>query len=300
MLLNSSKLLEMLEFRLKSFSEETNLFAQKYFGDLSGPDDFYNYMGIVGDNPKVVFMCQYNSNSAKYPGKNSLKLENGRISQEDDFRNSVNGFTEVVSAYIMLELMERKVPGIYFFLGDDKSTTETFWLAGSPIKYSAQWEVAKLADYAIYFGKTEFTEFQYTSAGHRMCSDEFKHQISEYFGLKAVLEYGDGDSLITFNVSEFAEYVPECVVMPVGVKHPYGAKVWTEDLLKEVYVDLNSVAKIIELTANCDWENFSVKRTPSCFSEFVGFEESFGNSQNPSHKPSQNSGFFSWLGKLFS
>lgn len=115
----------MLKYRFRPFSEESDQFTHKYFSQLeeSIHQSFYK---IIGQKPQVLFVCK-NMSGLKYSGKNSLlQSDNSIFIDESDFRNSTNNFNHIVSAYVLLEMIRLKVPGIYLFLFASKGVLK-FW-----------------------------------------------------------------------------------------------------------------------------------------------------------------------------
>ena len=301
--MDRAKLVAMLEYRLSTFSDELDDFVSEFFAELDGPDKYGNYSKTVGENPQKLFACNFSSGSP-YNGKNSIVVDGDKVKfGNDDYRNCHSNFTNVTSAFILLELIEKEIPGIYFFQGGSilehgEFTHGTEYINSA--RTSSLLGKIRNCTHGFFFGLLGDQEFVYSACGFRSCSEEFKNFATHHFGMKPK----GGSTIQTMNtpntMMDFIKVVRESIVLPTGVKHPRGiSEIQKTESYNEHYVDMNSVQSAIDKVCLLRSVDLIAKRIPEETSEYLYQDEDEKQTKKAVLKEPENSGFFAWLKSLF-
>lgn len=304
--MSKTKLMEMLKYRLRPFSDESDEFTGKYFSQLD-EETHQAFYTVIGKNPKVAFVCQYMS-SVKDSGQNSILMSDDTLYiDEKDIRNSTNNFNYIVSAYILLEMIKRKVSGIYLFLSESTYQEDRYVNGTETIGFSSTsniWGKLRKCDQTIFLGNYGDRDLLITDSGHRVCSNDYKEFICNYFGLRFAKENPYLHCTHSNStVGNLAEFIPENIVLPVGVnlgktEHNLDFYKYQKNLIVDLTYLENLIDKLVRFPAN----ESPIKRYPEHIvnGEFIGFDLNEPTVLEKITSTEKNEqGFFYWLKSLF-
>ena len=206
---NVATLLEMLRYRRQADSKSHRKFQKRFLVPVFGqPDEFGNYMRVVGDNPKprIAFMAHHDS-VHRGDGMQRLIVSNDQVMLASDKESNCLGADCATGVWLMLEMIVAGVSGRYVVHADEESggigarrlvRTNPAWLAET--------------DFAISFDRKGYNEIITHQYGSRTCSDEFARDLGELLGGGWVAD----DTGVFTDSACYESDIPECTNISVG------------------------------------------------------------------------------------
>jgi len=259
-------LITMLEYMRPEGSIHQRKFCNRYLLPVMGsPDQFGNYIKIVGDKPNVAFMAHHDT-VHKDSGKQVVRYKAGFYSTVD---GNCLGADCTSGVYLILKMIEAKVPGVYVI-----HAGEEIGCAGSSKLVASKPLWIDHVDFAISFDRKGYGSIITHQLSIRTCSDNFATDLASILDL----EY-EADSTGAYTDSnEYRGVIAECTNISVGYfsQHTKGE---TQD---KVFLDM-----LLEQLISADWSKLKKYREPAIEEDlwdndyytsfYKRFNESFSN-----------------------
>lgn len=160
--------------------------------------------------------------------------------------NECLGADDATGMYLMINMINKQVPGFYCFFRDEES-------GGKGSKWFTQNRAAEVAHIhrCISFDRCSFTNDVITEQAYGKCaSDQFALRLAQALSC-GPYKYTPNDTGIYTDSAEFVDLIPECTNISVGYYNEHGANE-TQDLyiLNHLYERLPTI----------DWEALEVYR----------------------------------------
>lgn len=227
-----------------------HLMPEGYKTDFHG-----NLYYLIGDNPTTMFTSHLDT-AGTYHGAVKHVIEDGMIKTDGE---SILGADDKTGVTIMLYMIEKKVPGLYYFF-----LAEEVGCVGSRA-VATKWGTKK-EDVAHIENMTKCVAFDrkgYNSVishmNKRTASDDFCDALAkELNGLDDRFDYKKDHTGGSTDSGKFAAIIPECTNLSVGYFHQHQS---TEKQ------DLEFMEKLCVAACKVKWEELPVKRNPKTDNE---------------------------------
>lgn len=222
----------------------------QYLPDNLEKDDFGNLYLMIGDKPETMFTSHLDTACSRHVKVNHVIKDN--IIQTD--KSSILGADCKAGVAVMLYMIEKEVPGLYyFFLGEECGCMGSRWLA-KEINDDKIFSDLNLKR-CVSFDRYGYNSFITHQMGSRCASDAFADNIIEQL---ANTEYDinfqkDSHGIYT-DSAQFTEIIPECTNISVGYK---GHHSFNESQ------DIEFLERLAKACCEIDWESSPVERDPS-------------------------------------
>ena len=207
----TTRLLEMLEFKRPAFSVYEEAFINRFIRPYKPVQDaFGNLIVNVGANPNIVW-SSHTDTVHNHSGLQELKIERGIVTARRSKFSNCLGADCTTGVWIMLEMLDAKIPGRYIFHRDEEAGGHgSKWIA----KESPEWLRGISA--AIAFdrkGKNDVI----TSQRGVTASDTFAKSFAEIIGGN----YKPSANGMFTDTRNYAALVPECTNISVGYENAH-------------------------------------------------------------------------------
>lgn len=158
------------------------------------------------------------------------------------------GADDGAGVWLMLEMMDAKVPGTYVFhRGEECGGVGSSHMA----KHRAKW-VASF-DYAIAFDRRGTYDVITHQGFGRCCSDEFADALADALNNEGMM-YTPSDEGVFTDTANYLGLIPECTNLSCGYDMEHTG--WETLYLPHLFAMRDALVKI-------DWDSLPVKRDPS-------------------------------------
>ena len=203
-------------------------------------DDFGNLFIKIGESD-VMFTSHLDTATSAYTKVNHVF--DGDIIKTDG--TSILGADDKAGMTIMLYMIGKEIPGLYyFFLGEEVGCI------GSG--YAASLDFSKYKR-CISFDRRGYGSVITHQLGGRCCSQLFANRLSEEL-TNLGLSYSPDPTGIVTDSAMFVEQIPECTNLSVGY--------FKEHTLSESQ-DIIYLKKLCQLCTEINWEKLPTKREPN-------------------------------------
>ena len=230
--------IDMLSYMRPEGSKHQSKFCNRYLMPIFGkPDEFGNYVRIVGDSPRIAFMAHHDTVHAK-SGRQTVTIEG-------DFAKTTTdclGADCTTGIYIMISMIEAGIEGVYVV-----HAAEEVGCIGSRALVASQPEWMYNLDAAISFDRKGYTSVITHQMGMRTCSKEFADSLADQLDLGMTCD--DTGSYTDSN--EYKNDVPECTNLSVGYFNQHTSK---------ESQDLVFLETLVDALINTDWSKLVIKR----------------------------------------
>ena len=224
-------------------------------------DSFGNYFIKIGDS-KTCFTCHLDT--ADWTQK-SVKhcFIDGYIRTDG---NSILGADDKAGMTIMLYMIEKKVPGYYFFfLGEEVGCQGSSKLATGLFKAK---NAKTIVDYpfnkVISFDRRGTNSIITHQMYGRCCSNEFAFELSRQLNeADPTFSYEPDDSGIMTDSAQFTEFISECTNISVGY---YNEHTHSESQ------DIEHLQNLCRASVKVKWDELPVKRDPDAIDEDYDYD----------------------------
>jgi hypothetical protein len=227
---------------------------EKYLPEGIQKDEFGNYFLKIGES-KTMFTCHLDSATGRF-----MKVKhviNSEIFIETNGK-SVLSADDKSGMLIMLRMIEKKIPGLYyFFLGEESGCQGSSWLKRN------KKELLKQYNKCVSFDRRGYGSVISRQMGRKCTSSEFAEELSkqynEHFDFAKFndkyVELGLELDEFTFkpdptgiytDSAQFIGIIPECTNISVGYFNEHSGHEYQNIL----YLDL-----LVDATMKIDWEN---------------------------------------------
>lgn len=233
--------LDMLAYKRPQNSRSQKKFCRRFLEPVFGqPDAHGNYIKIVGKDPKIAFMSHHDT-VHRNDGKQVLTIKGDMVYSAG---NDCLGADCTTGVYIMLRMIEAKIPGVYVV----HAAEEVGCLGSSAlVRDYPTW--LRGINFAISFDRMGYNSIITHQVGMRTCSDEFANSLA--YILDMDLE-ADPTGVYT-DSNEYRDHVAECTNLSVGYFRQH---------TKDESQDLNFLEQLIQSLVEADWSKLVCVRKP--------------------------------------
>ena len=223
-----------------TYTHEKEFLLEKYLPKGFEKDRFDNYFYKIGDS-ETMFTCHLDTATSKFEKVNHI-FDNSFIKTDG---TTILGADDKAGMTIMLYMISKEVPGLYyFFLGEEVGCI------GSG--YAASLDFSKYKR-CISFDRRGYGSVITHQLGGRCCSQLFANRLSEEF-TRLGLSYSPDSTGIVTDSAMFVEQIPECTNLSVGY--------FKEHTLSESQ-DIIYLKKLCQLCIEVNWEKLPTEREPN-------------------------------------
>jgi hypothetical protein len=222
-------------------------------------DDYGNLFIKISESD-VMFTSHLDTATSAYTKVNHVF--DGDIIKTDG--TSILGADDKAGMTIMLYMIEKGIPGLYyFFLGEEVGCV------GSK-KVAEKHKVEKLPyiNKVISFDRRGTDSVITFQASSRCCSDKFGEELSKQLNnSESTFKYKNDPTGIYTDSAQFVKVYPECTNISVGYysEHTYSER-----------QDIEHLTKLAESCTKVDWNSLPVERDPSK-TEYASYGSSYGS-----------------------
>jgi hypothetical protein len=219
-------------------------------------DAFGNYYIQVGKS-RTLFTCHLDTADCTQKNVNH-EFEEGHVITDG---NSILGADDKAGMVVMLYMIEKEVPGCYFFfLAEEVGCQGSKKLAKYFFnqKESKKWETYPF-DRVISFDRRGTKSIITHQMYSRCCSEEFAEALSKQLNdAESTFKYSPDDTGVVTDSAQFMELIPECTNISVGY---YDEHTYDESQ------DITHLQNLCRASVKVDWESLPVKRDPNFIEE---------------------------------
>ena len=213
-------------------------------------DQYGNYFITIGES-KTLFCCHLDTVGKQQLKVNKIYTEKSGHTFVGTDGNTILGADDKTGMVIMINMIDKNIPGTYYFLiGEEKGTV------GSSLLYSRQSKgVLSKFDRCIAFDRRAYGSIITRQMGKDCCSTEFANALASelrYQGMKFRKDPGGfwTDSAVFMGV------IPECTNLSVG---------YFNEHRKTEEQDLDYMIQLADTATKVNWEDLPTVRTPKPF-----------------------------------
>ena len=208
-------------------------------------DTVGNYYYEIGKS-ETLFTSHLDVATDKYEKVNHII--SGNIIKTDG--TTILGGDNKAGCLILFYLIEKYVPGTYyFFLGEEASVHKNYPY-GSLLSIEANIDFFKKFKRVISFDRKETGQMVTRQIGQNCCSEEFSKSLINEFS-KFGIDYKTDKTGYYTDGAFFVNIIPEIVNLSAGVYNEH---------TKNEYVDIKYVKDVAIAASKVDWESLPYKR----------------------------------------
>lgn len=236
----------MLTYMRPAGSVHERKFCNRYIVPVFGKSDkFGNYTKIIGDKPVVSFMAHYDTVHNK-SGRSVVTLQDGFYSVSGA---NCLGADCTTGVYIILKMIEAKVPGVYVIHADEERGC-----IGSKHLVESAPDWFNHVQVAISFDRKGYESIVTHQMGVRTCSDDFASSLADMLYMDFKTDKGG----VYTDSNEYADVISECTNLSVGYFSQHTSKeVQHKEFLEE----------LIESLISANWDDLVVSRQSSDYED---------------------------------
>jgi hypothetical protein len=241
------QLLQMLTYMRPAGTPIEEEYIKKYISDLPNTvkDKYGNRWVTVkkpgGSDPDLIF-SSHTDTVHHQAGKQTVLVGDGRAWTD---QGSCLGADDTVGNWLMIEMINAKVPGLYLFHREEE-------IGGKGSAWIVKNRGTKIKDKfkaVIALDRKGYHDIITHQGGRRTCSDKFARSLNAILGAKMTPSTGG-----TFTDSKnYIELVGECTNVSVGYHAQHGPTEWTE---------LSFAVGLRDALVNADWSKLEFERKP--------------------------------------
>ena len=217
----------------------------KYLPEGIQKDEVGNYFIKIGES-KTMF-CTHLDTYCKKLVKVVHMIDGDKIKTNG---KTILGGDNKLGCSILLYMIEKQVPGLYYFFIGEEPIHKNGGRYGSKTILKANDKIFEGYKRCIAFDRRETGSLVTRQLGRRCCSDEFGNLLKEQLKQNG-LEYELDDKAYYTDTATFIDYIPECTNLSAGG--------WGEHTHSE-WVDLSYTKLVAEAAVRINWEELKVNR----------------------------------------
>lgn len=239
-------------------------------------DNFGNYYVKIGES-KTCFTCHLDTADWKQKDVKH-RFNNGYVKTDG---TSILGADDKAGMTVILYMIEKKVPGYYFFF-----IGEEVGCQGSSKLATALWKAMNAKTITTYpFDKVISFDRRGTNSviTHQMygrcCSNEFANELSRQLNeAEPTFVYEPDNSGIMTDSAQFTEFISECTNISVGY---YNEHTHNESQ------DIEHLQNLCRAVIHVKWDELPIKRDPDVIDEDEedDYDEAYGFDTYLSYEP---------------
>jgi hypothetical protein len=232
--------LEMLSYMRPAYSKYNKKFCRRYIQPVFGlPDQFGNYIKIIGDKPKVAFMAHHDTVHHK-SGRAEVKVIKDHVGCTTQ---NCLGADDTTGCFIILSMINANVPGVYVI-----HAAEEIGCVGSSRLVAKKHAFFNHVDFAISLDRKGCTSIITHQVYGRTCSDAFADSLNDVLGGGFVKDTGG----VYTDSNEYVSVIGECTNLSVGYYNMHSNR---------EYQDLDFMEQLIQRMINADWSKLVKSRS---------------------------------------
>lgn len=248
------QLLEILKHKRPYDSAGERAFLGKFIAGIPGIkfDTELNFWVRIGET-KTAFSCHTDTVHSKdgtqvyYQFEDMGMVAKATESSDESYDGDCLGADDGVGIWIMLQMIEAKVPGLYLFHRGEE-------LGGIGSSYIAEHNPGLLQGIqrVIAFDRRGDSDIITHQAGGRCCSDEFAWELSSMLrDVDTELDLVPSNRGMFTDTANYTELVPECTNISVGYEMEHS-----------VYetLDIAYAERLLSACVAIDWESLPTVR----------------------------------------
>jgi len=226
-------------------------------------DEFGNLFIKIGESD-VMFTSHLDTATSALTTVNHVF--DGDIIKTDG--KSILGADDKAGVTVMLWMIEKEVPGLYyFFLGE-----EVGCIGSKKVAEKNKIEKFTYVNKVISFDRRGTDSVITFQAGSRCCSDKFGEELAKQLNIaEPNFKYSNDPTGVYTDSAQFVEIYPECTNISVGY--------YSEHTFSERQ-DIQHLIKLAEACTKVDWQSLPVERDPNKV-EYRSHGYSYGNGHRP-------------------
>jgi len=213
--------------------------------------------------PNILWSCHVDTVAAHGGPQQVCVDENGIAALSDRKPGRSLGADDGVGVWLMLEMIEAGIPGLYVFhRGEEKGCLGSRWI----VKNTPA--VLEGIQAAIAFDRQGHSDVITHQSYGRTCSDKFAWSLANQLNAFGTLQMKPDNTGIYTDTNEYAHIVPECTNVAVGYRSNHGPN---ETL------DLKHCELLLEATLAMDLSGLVIDRDPAVIED--DFDYKWGRSR---------------------
>lgn len=243
----------MLQYHRPAGGHSENRFIRKYIDSVEGmkKDLFSNrflFLDSLRGPPTVMFSCHtdtvHGQNGMQKVFIDKVKGHMFAIDRHT-LKKSILGADDAAGCWLMLEMIEAKIPGLYIFhQAEEVGGQGSQWIIdNTPELYNG---ITK----AIAFDRKGRDEVITHQSDEQCASDEFATEICKALGLN----YKLNPNGVFTDTANYMYTIPECTNISVGYENEHTNK---------EYLDYKHLLKLRNACLKVDWEGLGVHKDPT-------------------------------------
>ena len=223
-------------------------------------DTHGNYYISIGDNYTTMFTCHLDTASSIISIVTHKII--GQYIMTDG--NSILGADDKAGMIVVLYMIEKKVPGLYyFFIGEECGCIGSSALSKAMENNEEYPEELKDITKVVSFDRRGTGSVITHQFYGRCCSDDFANDLSQKLNDSGFgLNMKPDDTGVLTDSAQFMSIIPECTNISVGY--------YNEHTVKE-YQDIEHLTKLCRSVSAIDWESLTIARDPDeYYNDFYG------------------------------
>ena len=227
-------------------------------------DQYGNYFITIGES-KTMFCCHLDTVGRQEMKVNKIEYEKSGHTFVKTDGETILGADDKTGMVIMINMIDKDVPGTYYFLiGEEKGTV------GSGLLYSRQSTgILSKFDRCVAFDRRAYGSIITRQMGKDCCSREFANALASelrYNGMKYKKDPGG----VWTDSALFMGVIPECTNLSVG---------YFNEHRKTEEQDLDYMVQLAEVATKVNWESLPTVRevSPMDTEDPEDYEEKEGN-----------------------
>ena len=232
---NEERFIEMLQYTRPHKGKSEQEYLERFIvPNIDWEDKSGNMIKIIGDkNPRIMF-SSHTDTVHKHDGKQQLFTDDCGTRVFSD--STCLGADDTVGNYLMLTMIEEKIPGLYIFhRGEERGGIGSTWIASETPNLLEHIEIAIALDRK---GTDDVVQYQ---NGSRCCSEQFASELAD------LMEITGGDNWGSFtDTAMYTDLVKECTNISVAY--------WNQHSKNEV-CNTHQIGIIEERLLKADWDS---------------------------------------------
>jgi hypothetical protein len=241
---------KFLQLTRETVPYKTESKVLKYLPKGFQKDKHGNYFLTIGENFTTMFTCHLDTACSYEKKVNFVQTE--QFIKTDG--TTILGADDKAGMTVILYMIEKKVPGLYyFFIGEERGC-----IGSSDAASDFGWpEIVK----CVSFDRRGTTSVITEQIFGRCCSDEFAEALSLALNSTGLgLQLSPDDTGILTDSAQFTEFIPECTNISVGY--------YNEHTTNETQ-DIHYLSKLCRACTLINWEELPIVRNPEEDDDYI-------------------------------
>lgn len=205
---------EMLTYRRPHRSRSERKFINRFIRPVGVEEDaFGNLIARVGDDQRMMFACHTDTVDKRSGRKRVFSATDGTLAT--DSSEDCLGADDTTGVWLMLNLIERGVPGLYVFhRAEEIGCLGSRWIAENTP------ELVEGVQWCLSLDRMGYGSIVTHQCATRTASDAFADSLAMQMGLGG---YADDGGVFTDSL-EYAHLIPECTNISVGYDKQHSSR----------------------------------------------------------------------------